>query len=101
MITIELIHKVFSNSAQNYKNHQWLSVCAILAIKNNNVNAINFTIQNIIESEGTTYKPIDTISNQDEFVNYLTKFLNFLYYPCMLPYVLTVKIDDHVILLQK
>jgi hypothetical protein len=33
---------------EHYQNHQWLSERAILAAKNNDVNAINFSIQNEI-----------------------------------------------------
>ncbi|GFU70728.1 ATP-dependent DNA helicase [Trichonephila clavipes] len=62
----ELVQKVFPNIAQNYKNHPWLSMRAILAAKNIDVNTINFTIQHGIPSETTTYKSIDTVENQDE-----------------------------------
>lgn len=65
----ELIQKVFTNIAQNYNNHQWLGARAILAAKNNDVNAINFKIQNEIPGEATTYKSIDTIMNQDKVAN--------------------------------
>lgn len=44
----DLIQSVFSAIAQNYKNHQWVSVRAILAANNLDVNAINMSIQNKI-----------------------------------------------------
>ncbi|XP_036332234.1 uncharacterized protein LOC118743575 [Rhagoletis pomonella] len=78
----DLVQKVFTKIAQNYKNHQWLSTCAILAAKNIDVNTINITIQNGIHDETTTYKSIDTVVNQDEVVNYPTKFLNSLCQAC-------------------
>jgi hypothetical protein len=63
----ELIQKVFpSNIVQHYKDHQWLNERAILAAKNNDVNANNFSIQNEISGETTTYKSINTVMNQDE-----------------------------------
>jgi ATP-dependent exoDNAse (exonuclease V) alpha subunit len=96
----ELIHKVFPNIAQHYKNHQWLSARAILAAKNNDVNAINFSIQNEIPGEATTYKSIDTVMNQDEIINYPTEFLNSLDLPGMPPHVLTLKIGVPIILLR-
>lgn len=68
----ELIHKVFPNISQNYTNHQWLSARAILAAKNNDVNAINFKIQNELPGEAKTYKSVDTVMSQDEAVNYPT-----------------------------
>ncbi|KAJ8868195.1 hypothetical protein PR048_032004 [Dryococelus australis] len=49
--TDELIHKVFPHIAQNYKSHQWLSERAVLAAKNNDVDAINFSIQNEIPGD--------------------------------------------------
>ncbi|KAJ8881385.1 hypothetical protein PR048_017866 [Dryococelus australis] len=49
--------------------------------KNNDVNAINFSIQNEIPGEATTYKSIDTVMNQDEVVNHPTEFLNSLDLP--------------------
>ncbi|XP_067129653.1 uncharacterized protein [Centruroides vittatus] len=96
----KLIQKVFPNIARNYKNHQWLSARAILAAKNNDVNDINFSIQNRIPGEATTYKSIDTVINQDEVVNYPTEFLNSLDLPGMPPHILTLKIGVPIILLR-
>ena len=98
--TDDLIHKVFPNITQNYKNHQWLSARAILAAKNNDVNAINFSIQKEIPGEATTYKSIDTVMNQDEVVNYPTEFLNSLDLPGIPPHVLTLKIGVPISLLR-
>lgn len=92
--TDELIHKVFPNITQNYINHQWLSARTILAARNNDVNAINFTILNEIPGEAKTYKSIDTVMNQDEAVNYPTEFLNALDLPGMPPHNLTLKIGE-------
>jgi len=97
--TDEFIHKVFPNISKNYKNHRWLSARAILAAKNNDVNDINFSIQNEILGETTTYKSIDTIMNQDEVVNYPTDNQNSLDLPGMPPHVLTLKIGVPIILL--
>jgi hypothetical protein len=47
----ELIEKIFSNIAQNYKDRVWLSERVILAAKNVNVNEINFQIQNKVAGE--------------------------------------------------
>ncbi|XP_077283117.1 uncharacterized protein LOC143909090 [Arctopsyche grandis] len=98
--TDELIHKVFPNIKQNYKNHQWLSERAISAAKNIDVYAINFCIQNEIPGEATTYKSIDTIMTQDEVVNYPTEFLNSLDLPGMPSRVLILKIGALIILLR-
>ncbi|XP_029054625.2 uncharacterized protein LOC114881908 [Osmia bicornis bicornis] len=98
--TNELIHNVFPNIAQNYKNHQWLTARAILAAKNNDVNAINFSIQTEIPGEATTYKSIDTVMKQDEVINYPTELLNSLDFPGIPPHVVTLKIGVPVILLR-
>lgn len=66
----ELIYKVFPYIAWSYKNLKWIST---RAITNNDVNAINFSIQNGIPDEVTTYKSIDTVMNHDEVVNYPPK----------------------------
>ncbi|CAH1987619.1 unnamed protein product [Acanthoscelides obtectus] len=95
-----LVQKVFPKIAQYYKNHQCLSTHAILAARNNDVNTINFTIQNGIPGETTTYKSIDTVVNQDEVVNYLTEFLNSLDLPGMPLHVFILKIAVLIILLR-
>jgi ATP-dependent DNA helicase PIF1 len=76
---------------QHYNNHQWISERAILAAKNNDVNAINCSIQNEIPGETTTYKSIDTVMNQDEVFSYPIEFLNSLDLPGMPPHVFTLK----------
>jgi ATP-dependent DNA helicase PIF1 len=96
----ELIQEVFPNIAHNIKNHRWLCERAILAAKNNDVNAINFRIQNDMPGEGKTYTSIDTMTNQDEVVNYPTEFLNSLDLPGMPPHTLTLKIGVPIILLR-
>jgi len=99
--TDNLNHKVFPNIAQVCKNYLWLSACATLAAVNNDVNAINFSIQNEISGEATTYKSIDMVINQDEVVNYSTEFLNSLDLPGMPSHVLTMEICMPIILLRK
>jgi ATP-dependent DNA helicase PIF1 len=89
-----------TNTVQHYKNHQWLSERAILAAKNNNVNAFKFSIQNEKPYETTTYKSIDTVMNQDEVISYPIEFLNTLDLPGMPPHVLTLKNGVPIILLR-
>jgi hypothetical protein len=59
--------RIDSESFPKYRaalqKHQWLSERAILAAKNNDVNAINFSIQTEIPGETTKYKSIDTVMN--------------------------------------
>ena len=68
--TEKLIQNVFPQIAGNYKNHERLFERAILAAKNNDVNAINNTTQRQILGKYTTYKPNDTITTLNEIVNY-------------------------------
>jgi len=48
VVTEELVQEVFSNIAQNYKNHQRLSARAILTVKNDDVNDINITVESLV-----------------------------------------------------
>lgn len=96
----ELTQKVFPDIMQMFNNHQWLSERAILAATNNDVNIINFNIQNKIPGEAKTYKSIDTVMNQDEAVSYPTEFLNSLDLPGMPPHILTLKLGVPIILLR-
>ncbi|XP_055543432.1 uncharacterized protein LOC129728984 [Wyeomyia smithii] len=96
----QLISKVFPDIAHNHKNHQWLSVRAILAPKNQDVNAINCSILDVIEGNEKTYKSIDTVTNTDEVVNYPTEFLNSLELPGLPPHVLKLKVGVPIILLR-
>lgn len=96
----ELIAHVFPNIAQNYQNHKWLSERAIIAAKNSDVNDINFIIQNEIPGEFVRYNSIDTLTNQDDVVNYPTEFLSSLDLPGMPPHVLKLKIGAPIILLR-
>ncbi|XP_055584901.1 uncharacterized protein LOC129737764 [Uranotaenia lowii] len=96
----QLISKVFPDIGHNHKNHQWLSVRAILAPKNQDVNAINYSIQDAIEGDERTYKSVDTVTNTDEVVNYPTEFLNSLDLPGLPPHVLILKVGVPIILLR-
>lgn len=96
----ELIQKVFPQIATNHKNHQWLCERAILAAKNNDVNAINYAIQEQIAGDCVTYKSIDSVMNADEVVNYPIEFLNSLDLPGVPPHILSLKIGTPIILLR-
>lgn len=72
----ELIEMVFPNIAQNYNNHVWLSERVILAPKNVDIKKINFQTQNKIAGEFD--KSVDSVTNQNDVVNYPTEFFNSL-----------------------
>lgn len=95
-----LIDKVFPSISINYVNHQWLCERAILAAKNNDVNVINLSIQAQIPGDCHTYKSVDSVTNQDEAVNYPIEFLNALDLPGLPPHILSLKIGAPIILLR-
>ncbi|XP_052750249.1 uncharacterized protein LOC128200537, partial [Galleria mellonella] len=96
----ELMEMVFRNIAQNYVNHIWLSERVILAAKNVDVNEMNFHIQEKIAGELKNYKSVDSITNEDEVVNYPTEFLNSLELPGLPPHNLQLKIGSVIIMLR-
>ncbi|XP_049302983.1 uncharacterized protein LOC125776145 [Bactrocera dorsalis] len=87
----EIMEMVFPNIAQNYVNHIWLIDRVILAAKNVDVNEINFHIQEKLAGELKNYKSVDSITNEDEVVNYPTEFLNSLELPGLPPHNLQLK----------
>lgn len=96
----ELMEMVFPNIAQNYVNHDWLSERVILAAKNVDVNNMNFQIQEKIAGELKNYKSVDSVTNDDDVVNYPTEFLNSLELPGLPPHNLQVKIGSVIIMLR-
>ncbi|KAL4134678.1 hypothetical protein QTP88_006404 [Uroleucon formosanum] len=95
-----LIENVFPNISENYKNYAWLSQRAILAAKNNDVHALNFTIQSKIAGDLVIYKSVDSITNPDDVVNYPTEFLNSLEIPGFPPYNLQLKVGTVIMILR-
>lgn len=88
------------NICVTWRNHNWLGERAILAAKNNNVDALNATIQNFLPGQLVSYKSVDTIMNQDDVVNYPTEFLNSLELPRLPPHNLQLKVGSVVIMLR-
>ncbi|CAH0703019.1 unnamed protein product [Spodoptera exigua] len=95
-----LIENVFPNISENYKNYAWLSQRAILSAKNNDVHALNFTIQPKIAGDLVTYKSVDSITNPDDVVNYPTEFLNSLEIPGFPPHNLQLKVGTVIMILR-
>ncbi|XP_072401002.1 uncharacterized protein [Diabrotica undecimpunctata] len=77
----ELIVSVFPAILNNYFNHNWLIVSAILVAKNVDVNEINFQIQQFLPGDLIYFKSVDSIVNEDEAVDYPKEFFNFLDIP--------------------
>ena len=71
-----------------------------LAAKNVDVQDMNNIIQNRIADEAITYKSIDSVTNENEAVNFPIEFLNSLDVPGLPPHILTLKITAPIILLR-
>ena len=74
----ELQNSVYDNLHQNVRNHEWLCERAILAPTNDCVNKINSEIQNQLPGTSKEYISIDTVTEDEQAVNYPTEFLNSL-----------------------
>ncbi|CAB3251817.1 unnamed protein product [Arctia plantaginis] len=97
---LALNENVFPNISENYQNYAWLSERAILAANNNDVHALNFTIQSKIAGDLVTYKPVDSITNPDDVVNYPTEFMNSLELPGFPPHNLQLKVGTVIMILR-
>lgn len=96
----ELIEKVYPNIAENYKNHDWLFERAILAAKNDDVDKLNHQILNKIPEKMIEYNSIDTVTEEEQSVNYPTEFLNSLQPTGMPPHVLKLKIGSILMIIR-
>ena len=91
---------VFPNIKHYFKDHKWLCERAILAPKNNSVNAINLQVQQQLPGEAKSYMSLDTVVDADQAVQYPTEFLNSLEPPGMPSHNLLLKIGSPIILLR-
>jgi len=92
--------KVFPNIRQCFNDHRWLCERAILAPKNDSVNAINLQIQQQLPGEDVLYKSIDTVVDTDQAVQYPTEFLNSLEPSAMPLHRLALKTCSPIMLLR-
>ena len=65
-----LTTKVFPNLAENYRDRTWLSERAILAPKNDAVNATNAKLLHMLPGESRNYKSVDTVPDPEQVVYY-------------------------------
>ncbi|XP_029342163.1 uncharacterized protein LOC115033546 [Acyrthosiphon pisum] len=96
----ELIESVFLDILNNYLDQNWLSQRDILAAKNNDVDKINFQIQQLLPGDFMSFKSIDTTVDENEAVYFPTEFLNSLEILGMPPHKLRLKIGLPVIILR-
>ncbi|CAF1621204.1 unnamed protein product, partial [Didymodactylos carnosus] len=91
---------VFPNIRSHFNDHKWLCERAILAPKNNSVNAINLQIQQQLPGETTSYKSGDTVTDVHEAIQYPTEFLNSLEPSGMPSHNLLLKVGSSIMLLR-
>lgn len=96
----DVISTVFPNLKKNYKDHDWLCERAILAPKNENVNKLNERIQMQLPGVTMEYKSIDSVTIENETVNYPIEFLNSMDPIGMPPHILKLKIGSPIMLLR-
>ncbi|XP_076638318.1 ATP-dependent DNA helicase Pif1-like [Colletes latitarsis] len=72
----------------------------ILAAKNIDVDKLNITIQTEIAGDLMTYKSVDSVTSQDDVVNYPTEFLNSLELPGLPPHNLQLKVGSVIMMLR-
>ncbi len=97
---LAIFENVFQTISANYQNYAWLSQRAILAAKNNDAQALSFTIQSKIAGDLVTYNSVDSITNPDDVVNYPTEFLNSLELPGFPPHNLQLKVGTVIMILR-
>lgn len=97
----ELIECVFPDILSNYRNADWLEKRAILAPRNDTVNALNHRIQQkLIDSRTRFYYSSDHVINTDLACTYPTEFLYSLSPDGFPPHELQLKIGSPIILLR-
>ena len=96
----DLQFAVYPELAERYKNLDWLQERAILAPRNDSVNEINWSLQNMLPSAEVVYNSIDTVVDRSESVEYPTEFLNSLNPAGLPPHKLKLKKGTPVMMLR-
>lgn len=96
----DLMRKVFPNISENYKNHDWLYERAILAPKIEDVNKNNEQIQSKLPGAVTKYTSIDSVTIEDQAVDYPVEFLNSIEQPGMPPHILHLKVGSPLMIMR-
>ncbi|KAI6655402.1 hypothetical protein LOD99_2237 [Oopsacas minuta] len=96
----DLKDKVHPNIIHHFTNKKWLCERAILASRNDKVEAINMSLLNKLPGLNITYKSIDTVVEQDDAVQYPTEFLNSLQPPGLPPHSSSLKIGAPIMLIR-
>ncbi|XP_067949830.1 uncharacterized protein [Watersipora subatra] len=95
-----LLQKVYPNIHENYLQHQWLKEGVILAPKNDASDYINQLLLEKIPGTTTSFLSVDCVVEENDSVNYPTKFLNSLQPASMPPHNLQLCVGAQVMLLR-
>ena len=96
----ELLQKVFPDLKSNHTSSTWLCERAILAPRNDTVDAVNKTLLDEIPGDTQTFQSIDSVNDDSETVKFPIEFLNGLKPSGMPPHKLFLKIGAPVMLLR-
>ncbi|KAL8587418.1 hypothetical protein ACOMHN_062151 [Nucella lapillus] len=99
---IDLLHNIYPNIGQRFYAPdwlQWLPERAILAPKNNTVDAMNNRVLQDFPGTAESLKSIDTIVDENQAVYYPVEFLNTLQSSGMPPHNLLLKVGAPIMLL--
>ena len=96
----ELMNKVYPNLSHHYKDTKWLCKRAILAPKNDIVEAINNSLLNKLAGKETIFKSVYSVVDPNSAVQYPTEFLNSLQPPGLPPHNLILKVGAPIMLLR-
>lgn len=96
----ELICKVYPNIKEHFKDYKWLSERALLAPTNEAVHKMNDNILLQIPGEIMKYKSIDSMTDENEVVNYPQEFLNSLEPSGMPQHTLNLKVGSMIMMIR-
>ena len=97
----EIIARIFPDISDGYTHKYFVSQCAILTPKNDNVDKINEMIIESFPGVGKTYLSADAVDGDSVHHVYSTDFINLLTPSDMPPHAVTPKVGAPVMLLRK
>ena len=96
----DLQNSIFPHLVQNYQDTKWLASRAILAPRNDAVDAINVDLLKALPGAIRSYLSVDTVLEESQAVHYPIEFLNSLELPGIPPHNLLLKIGAPIMLLR-
>lgn len=91
---------MYPNIRQNICNQDWLCERAILAARNDTVEAVNIQTQMLIHGPEHSYKSMDSVLKEAEAVQYPIEFLNSIQTPDLQIHNLILKVGSPIMLIR-